>query len=185
MSGRRKVVSNWWRAIQRQLPGSRGMIEGRSTKTGSESRNRTFAGVASFSCQPRGSSARESASVSEPAAASISGAHSAGWLTKEMRSCSKHSPSKSANCGGVSTRGNGRVRTMRPSSIQRRTTGSSSMRRNASSAWLRTARTRRPSYSMRVASGSRNDRGLAAAGINADRRAAARMCPRPRAPRVA
>ena len=186
ISGRRKVVSNWWRAIHRQLPGSRVTMDGRSTNTGSALRNRTFAGVASFSCQPRGSSARASSSVSEPAAASISGAHSAGWLTKSMRSCSKHSPSKSANCGGVSTRASGRVRTMRPSSIQRRTTGSSSMRRNASSACPRTARISRPSCSTSVASGSRKERELASAGVNGTRRrAAARNRPRPQAPRVA
>ena len=187
MSGSRKVVSNWCRAIHRQWPGSRRTIDGRSTNTGCESRKRTLAGVASLSCHPCGSSARESSRVSAPAAASISGAHSAGWLAKAIRSCSKHSPPKSANCGGVSTRGRGRVRTIRPSSIQRRTTGSSSMRRKSSSAWPRTARISRPPCSTSVASGSRNERELASAGVNflLRRRTAVRSRPRLLAPRVA
>ena len=160
ISGSRNVVSNWWRAIHRQLPGSRLTIDGRSTNTGSEFRNSTLAGVASFNCRPRGSSARENSSVSAPAAASISGAHSQGWPTKGMRSCRKQSPSNAASCGGRSSRGSAVVLTSRPCSIQERTTGSSSARRKSASACARTARISRPSCSTRKASGSRNDRGL-------------------------
>ncbi len=145
ISGSRKVVSNWWRAIHRQVPGSRGTIDGRSTNTGSALRNRTFAGVASLSCQPRGSSARASSSVRVPAAASISG-RPLGGLADEGNALVLEA--LAVEVGELRRRLDARQRPRaddRPWSIQWRTTGSSSIRRNASSACPRTARTSRPS----------------------------------------